>query len=100
MKNVSSSLHWGTFKLCEIIIAPILRRPVTVVLPRQQGWWEWLVNLAFFPLRFVINTTSELMQFVGEWYKHSPVEHKMDPTTSQQRTQQLNHYHAPMCPLC
>lgn len=71
---VSFSLgNLQTIYCSEIAIAPILRRPVTVVLPRQQGWWEWLVNLAFFPLRFVINTTSELMQFVGEWYKHCPV---------------------------
>ena len=46
--------------------SPSVRHPVRAVLPRQQGWWEWLVNLAFFPLRFVINTTSEFMQFIGE----------------------------------
>ena len=53
--------------VCEVVASlHSLRHPAAVVLPRQQGWWEWLVNLAFFPLRFVINTTSEFMQFIGE----------------------------------
>lgn len=36
--------------------------PQQAVLPRQQGWWEWLNNLALFPLRFVLHTANEVLQ--------------------------------------
>ena len=39
--------------------------PQQAVLPRQQGWWEWLNNLALFPLRFVLHTANEVLQVLG-----------------------------------
>lgn len=37
-----------------------------VVAQRQQNWWEWIVNVAIFPLRFVLNAASDLLQFVSK----------------------------------
>lgn len=31
---------------------------------QPQGWWEWLVNWAFFPVRLVISTFNELTQLI------------------------------------
>ena len=36
------------------------------VVAQRQNWWEWLVNVAIFPLRFVLNTASDLLQFVSK----------------------------------
>lgn len=36
------------------------------VVAQQQNWWEWLVNVAIFPLRFVLNAASDLLQFVSK----------------------------------
>ncbi len=33
---------------------------------RQYSWWDWLVNIALFPIRFTVTTASDLFQFVSE----------------------------------
>lgn len=40
------------------------------VIAQRQNWWEWLVNVAIFPLRFVLNTASDLLQFVSKLSVH------------------------------
>ena len=43
------------------------------VVTQRQNWWEWLVNVAIFPLRFVLNAASDLLQFVSKsLVPHSP----------------------------
>ena len=42
---------------------------VSMVTHQQQqgqprGWWEWLVNWAFFPIRLVISTFNELTHLI------------------------------------
>jgi hypothetical protein len=36
------------------------------VVAQRQNWWEWLINVTIFPLRFVLNTASDLLQFVSK----------------------------------
>ena len=36
------------------------------VIAQRQNWWEWIVNVAIFPLRFVLNAASDLLQFVSK----------------------------------
>lgn len=33
---------------------------------QQQGWWDWLMNLALFPLRFTVTSASDLFQLLSE----------------------------------
>jgi len=33
---------------------------------RRQSWLPWTLNLAFFPLRFVMSAANEIFQFVGK----------------------------------
>ena len=42
------------------------------VVAQQQNWWEWLVNVAIFPLRFVLNAASDLLQFISESVHNTP----------------------------
>lgn len=37
-----------------------------VVAQQQQSWWEWFVNVAIFPLRFVLSAATDLLQFVSK----------------------------------
>ena len=47
--------------------APVVRgRGGLAVAQQHQTWWEWLVNLAIFPLRFVLNAASDLLQFLSK----------------------------------
>jgi len=32
---------------------------------RREGWVEWMMNLAIYPLRFILSATNELFQLVG-----------------------------------
>ena len=36
------------------------------IVAQRQNWWEWLVNVAIFPLRFVLNAASDLLQFISK----------------------------------
>ena len=47
--------------------APHMRLRERVVAQRQHGWWEWLINVAIFPLRFVLNAATDLLHFVSKW---------------------------------
>ena len=46
--------------------APHVRLREGVVAQQQQGWWEWLVNVAIFPLRFVLNAATDLLHFISK----------------------------------
>ena len=37
-----------------------------VVAQRHQNWWEWLVNVAIFPLRFMLSAATDLLHFVSK----------------------------------
>ena len=45
---------------------PHVRLREGVVAQRQQGWWEWIVNVAIFPLRFVLNAATDLLHFISK----------------------------------
>ena len=34
---------------------------------RRASWLSWTLNLAVFPLRFVMSAANEIFQFVGKW---------------------------------
>lgn len=34
---------------------------------RREGWFEWTLNLAIFPLRFILSAANELFQLLGNF---------------------------------
>ena len=55
---IAGSVQWGTGG----------RRRMDVM--RREGWLEWSMNLAIFPLRFILGVANEMFQLMGTLHTH------------------------------